>query len=85
MSEPTKEFERLVTAGLLMHGGHPVLREMAKAVSVATDPAGNIKPDKSRASLRIDGVVAAIMGMGRGMVSVNKHLAYADRGLLVLA
>ncbi|QEX18508.1 terminase [Hypericibacter terrae] len=69
MSEPSKQFEAEILAGRLRHGGHPVLREMVKAVSVATDPAGNIKPDKSAATLRIDGVVASIMGMGLAMVA----------------
>lgn len=69
MSEPSKQFEAEILSGRLHHGGHPVLREMVKAVSVATDPAGNIKPDKSAATLRIDGVVAAIMGMGLALVA----------------
>ncbi|HEX3064166.1 MAG TPA: terminase TerL endonuclease subunit [Dongiaceae bacterium] len=68
MSEPFKELERLVIATELRHGRHPVLREMAKAVSVTTDPAGNIKPDKSKSTLRIDGIVAGGMGIGRAIV-----------------
>jgi len=28
------------------------------------DPAGNIKPDKEKAAEKIDGVVAAVMGLG---------------------
>lgn len=67
MSEPSKELERLVIAGKLRHGGHPLLAEMAKAVSIINDPAGNIKPDKSKAMLRIDGIVAAIIALGRSM------------------
>jgi len=69
LNGPSKGFERLVESKRLRHGGHPVLREMAKAVSVATDAAGCIKPDKSRATLRIDGIVAGIMGVGRAMVA----------------
>ena len=69
MSEPSKFLEALVIDGRLGHGGHPALREMAKAVSTASDPAGNIKPDKSKTTLRIDGIVAAIMAIGRAIVA----------------
>lgn len=88
MNAPTKELERLVIAKLLRHGGHPVLREMAKVVSVATDPAGCLKPDKSKAKFRIDGIVATIMGLGRGMVAPEKtedlNSALERRGLVAV-
>lgn len=64
MSAPSKEWERLVVAGLLDHGGHPVLRWMVGHVAIKTDDAGNIKPTKERSADRIDGVVAGIMGLG---------------------
>lgn len=55
-------------------------------VVVRTDPAGNIKMDKSRATERIDGAVALVMALDRtlrcgGAVSVS---VYEDRGLLYL-
>ena len=65
MSAPTKQFGKLLLAGELMHGGNPVLRWMASNVSVKQDPAGNLKPDKSTSTERIDGIVAAIMALGR--------------------
>lgn len=86
MSEPSKELETMVIAARLAHGGHPMLREMAKAVSVATDPAGNIKPDKSKASLRIDGIVAAVMGIGRALTGekpVDYNAMIIRRGGLI--
>lgn len=67
MSAPSKEFEKLVVAGLLAHGGHPVLRWMAGNVAALQDPAGNIKPDKSKSTGRIDGIVGAIMGLDRAI------------------
>ena len=63
MSPPTKEFEVLVLGGLAQHDGHPVLRWNLDNTYVAQDPAGNLKPDKSKSTERIDGVVAAIMGL----------------------
>lgn len=72
MSEPAKEFERLVIAGQLGHltpkGAHPVMRWMVNNVAISRDPADNLKPDKANARGRIDGVVAGIMALGRAMV-----------------
>ena len=65
MSAPSKELEALVLGGRIAHGGHPVLRAMAAAVAIETDPAGNIKPSKSKSHRRIDGIVATVMGLGR--------------------
>jgi phage terminase large subunit-like protein len=65
MSGPCKEFERRVMAGTLRHGGNPVLRWMAGNSVIRSDPAGNIKCDKEKSSARIDGIVAAIMAIGR--------------------
>lgn len=59
------ELERLVLAGLLEHGGNPVLRWMAGNVEVETDGAGNQKPSKAKSSERIDGIVGLDMALGR--------------------
>lgn len=64
MSEPAKEFERLVVSGRIEHTDNPVLNWMVSNVTVREDPAGNIKPDKAKSTGRIDGVVAAVMGIG---------------------
>jgi phage terminase large subunit-like protein len=42
---------------------------MAAYVTVAQDPAGNLKPAKDKSTERIDGIVAAIMAIGRIMVA----------------
>lgn len=68
LSEPTKALERRVLSGDLVHGGHPVLRWCASNVTVRQDPAGNLKPDKSRSTGRIDLVVALIMALGAAQV-----------------
>ncbi|GAB3324301.1 terminase large subunit [Larkinella ripae] len=64
MSAPTKEFERLAMLGKIRHGGNPVLRWMLRNVEIKTDPAGNIKVDKSKSAEKIDGVVAVIEALG---------------------
>ena len=45
------------------------------------DPAGNIKPDKSTSTERIDGIVAAIMGISRLIVSTGDGSIYDSRGV----
>jgi len=89
MSAPSKEFERLVLSHLLAHGGNPVARAMAKVVSVETDAANNIKPIKTiaiemgrrkgrvtrqRQARRVDGIIAAIMALGRASVAEARPL-----------
>lgn len=69
MGAPTAEIHRKLLAGKLQHGGHPILRWNASNVTVLTDPAGNIKPDKERSTERIDGIVALIMADGRASVA----------------
>ncbi len=73
MSEPSKEFEKIVVSQQCAHrtpkGINPVMRWMLSNVAVKRDPADNIKPDKSRAAGRIDGVVGSIMALGRAMVA----------------
>ena len=68
LSPPTKELMNLVLARKLNHGNNPVLRWCADNVVVEKDPAENIKPTKAKAKNRIDGIVALIMALSRGMV-----------------
>ena len=63
MSPPTKELLNLALARRIRHGGNPVLRWMADNVVVTQDPAGQLKPDKSKSKEKIDGIVATIMGL----------------------
>ncbi len=70
-NEPTKEFEALLKAGRLLHGGHAVLDWNAANAAVKTDPSANIrpvKPDHNQAG-KVDGVVAAVMALGRAMLT----------------
>ena len=86
MSAPMKELERLIVGRKLAHGDHKVLTWMAYNLVSATDPAGNLKPDKKTSSEKIDGMVALIMGLDRA----TRHnpeagrSVYEGRGLRVL-
>jgi len=85
MSAPTKEFEKLVLGEQLRHGGHAVLRWMASNVAVDEDAAGNLKPSKKRSAEKIDGIVAAVMALGRWIAGPrDPRTVYDTRGVLFL-
>jgi phage terminase large subunit-like protein len=77
LSEPTKHLGALVTGRTLRHGGHPVLRWMASNMVVRQDPNGNLTPDKSKVTERIDGIVATIMAIGAALVNRDREPEYA--------
>ncbi len=85
MNEPTKQLERLVIGGMLHHGGQAVMRWAASNVSVRTDPAGNLKPDKEKSSDKIDPIVATIIAIGRAIQhGEEKKGAYDEHDLIVM-
>ncbi len=65
MAPLVQELERLVLAGQLHHGGHPILRWCVDAVEMRTDPAGNRKPSRENATVKIDALVAVLLGLDR--------------------
>ncbi len=77
MGAPTKRLMELVLAGELAHGGNPVLRWMAGNVMVEIDPAGNIKPSKSKSREKIDGITALCMGIARASAHVASGNGFA--------
>lgn len=84
MSGPTKELEKLVLSKKLAHGGNPVLRWMADNMTVRQDPAGNLKPDRSKSTSRIDGMVALIMAIDRMARQAKRGSIYDEREPIVL-
>ncbi len=85
MSAPTKELLRLTLNRQLAHGGHPVMRWMADNLVVKQDPAGNVKPDKSKSREKIDGIVALVMSLDRLIRHGGQPgSVYETRGLLEL-
>ena len=85
MSGPMKEFEKLILAGKLAHGGNPVLTWMADNLVVREDPAGNIKPDKEKSREKIDGMVGAVMALDRAIRHEGGGKSvYKDRGLVTI-
>lgn len=68
-SAPMKELAALVLQGRLHHDGCPVLTWMVSNVVCHLDAKDNVYPRKERPENKIDGVVAAIMALGRAMVA----------------
>ena len=64
MAPAVDEFERLLLDRRLHHDGNPVMTWCAANAVVMSDPAGNRKVAKERATGRVDGIVAAIMAIG---------------------
>ena len=70
----------------LRHGSHPILTWCAANAVAVRDPAGNRKLDKSKATGRIDGLVALAMAFGAASKNVEQTgpSIYAERGILML-
>jgi phage terminase large subunit-like protein len=68
-SPPMKEIEALALQGRLHHDGNPVLAWNVGCVMVQEDYKANIFPRKAKNEplVKIDGLVAALMGLGRWM------------------
>lgn len=64
MSPALDALEADLLAERVRHGGHPVLAMCAANAVAVPDPAGNRKLDKSKATGRIDGMVALAMAEG---------------------
>jgi phage terminase large subunit-like protein len=86
LSEPSKDLEARTISRKVRHMAHPVMRFCVSNAVVSTDSAGNIKPDKSKAADRIDGVVAAVMALSRLIVSIGDGgpSVYEERGIRTL-
>lgn len=64
MSQSTSAFERAYLVGQIQSNGNPVTRWMMSCAESKADINGNVKivkPDVSKSSARIDGVIASIM------------------------
>lgn len=64
MAPAIDEYERMLVSGELKHDGNPAMTWCAASAVVETDPAGNRKVTKRKATGRVDGIVAAVMAAG---------------------
>jgi phage terminase large subunit-like protein len=84
MTPALDALEALLLAGKIRHGGNPVLRMCAANAVAVRDPAGNRKLDKSKASGRIDGMVALAMAIARAVVHIDVPSIGDDYRLLTV-
>lgn len=64
-----KELERAYSAGLLQHGGDPVLAWCASNIIARRDDNMNMAPDKKRSPDKIDDIVSMLMAMGMALLA----------------
>ena len=85
LSPACKELERRILGEELRHGGNPVLRWAADNVVVISDPNGNIRPMKDKATERIDPLMSLIIAIAADqLVPDDGGLIYEKRGLIAL-
>jgi phage terminase large subunit-like protein len=78
-SPALNELERVILAGKLLHGGHPVLRWCFDNVAIHTDSAGNRTMHKGKSRDRIDGAVATWMAVSRAAASETRSFYDSDK------
>jgi len=82
ISEPTFNFKDYIKNGSLLHDKNPVTKWMVSNMTVISDPAGNVKPDKSKPNRKIDGCAAIINTLARVLVyEPESKSVYEGRGL----
>jgi phage terminase large subunit-like protein len=84
-NDPTRRLIALVDGAGLAHPAHPVLTWNADNLTVTTNSYGEIRPDKSKAIERIDGMVALLLALGRAITTPEPTVSvYETRGVLTL-
>jgi len=82
-AEPSKEFEALLYAGRLAHGGNEILEWNAKHIAIKHDENLNIMPSRKRSSEKIDALMASIMALGCGIAPEEEEDEYHSDGFVV--
>jgi phage terminase large subunit-like protein len=80
MSASSAELLRLIAAGEFHHGHNGLAGWEASNAVTRTDGAGNVKFDKARSADKIDGIVAAVMGLDRALRRSARSEDYAAAG-----
>lgn len=79
LSLPMKEFESAIKAGRVHHDGNPMLTWMMSNVVARLDAKDNIYPRKEKPEQKIDGPVAAIMGVARAISGSEVTKSWWDK------
>jgi phage terminase large subunit-like protein len=78
LSLPMKELESAIKAGRVHHDGNPMLTWMMSNVVAKLDAKDNIYPRKEKPEQKIDGPVAAIMGVARAISGEEATTSFWD-------
>lgn len=80
MNAPTKEFERLMIQGRILHAGHPMMDWMVGNCQYAVDAEGRVKLIKGdrKIKYKIDGPVAAVESLDGAIRCVGTSTITAD-------
>lgn len=81
LSEPTKDIMSLVLQKRLIHNNNPVLAWAIGNAVVTSDPAGNLKLDKSKTTFRIDPACSMVNAHVRARLNETKKPVYEERGM----
>jgi phage terminase large subunit-like protein len=88
ISPAAKDFEKRALGHEMEHFGNPVMSWMVECTTIIQDPNGNIKPvkpDRNKASQRIDGVITSLMALDRAIRTPEQEdSVYEERGILML-
>ena len=84
LSEPAKDLLVKIKQHRIRHGGNPVLRWCADNLVMTVDANENVRPDKAKATERIDGMVALIEAWGRMIFTYAGPSIYEGRGIEVI-
>lgn len=82
MSPALRDLEADLLEGKIVHGNHPVLAMCAANAVATSDPAGNRKLDKAKATGRIDGMVA--LAMARAVAGTHQEKPQPKYQMLIL-
>lgn len=83
MTLPCREFEKHLIDRRLRHGDNPILRWMASNVAVLPGGDDKIKIKKDGSGDRVDGLVAAVMAIGRLTIAKDPEFIYNKRGMYI--
>lgn len=86
LNAPTKEFKRLIDAGLVEHDGNPVMRWCVGNAVAVEDDQKNVKLSKQKSREKIDGAAAAVNAVGAATAAgaAGRRSVYDDRDLILL-
>jgi len=84
MSPALRDLESDILDGKIVHGNHPVLTMCAANAVVTSDPAGNRKLDKAKATGRIDGMVALAMARAMAGTYEDSSMGYVTERIMAL-